>query len=164
MCGHAESTRSGLPGNCPHLTTNVTSSPILLTPHHPPYHNALPLPHLDSSSLIEPRFPLSRVMSFRQSPSCRVPSPSSSPPVSFVCTPPNGSSESKLLPSPPLSASSRRSESKDLVWCALEYIHNRTSESPRLLLPNFSWAHFDDFQDELNYPRRLFGKSADSLR
>lgn len=104
-------------------------------------------------------------MSFKQfDPSSRVSSPASSPPAPFVHTPPNGKSESKLLPSPPLSSSAREFATQDLVWRALEYINNRSPETPGLVLQKFSWADFDDFEDELNNPRVISAKSAESLR
>lgn len=97
-------------------------------------------------------------------PFCPVASPSSSPPAPSASTPPNRKAESKLLPSPPLSCSSQEFTNQDLVWCALDYINNRSSETPGLVLQEFSWTDFDDFKDELNDPRVISAKSAESLR
>lgn len=50
------------------------------------------------------------------------------------------------------------------MWRALEYINNRSSETPGLVLQKFSWADFDDFEDELHHPQIISAKSAESLR
>ncbi|KAL0638039.1 hypothetical protein Q9L58_002975 [Maublancomyces gigas] len=60
--------------------------------------------------------------------------------------------------------SSWRSWEQELVGCALHYINTRTSETPRLLLTNFSWEDFDDFKDGLNNPYKISAKDADTLR